>query len=164
MAVNRAIIVSPKQYEAAFDADGADAIVRISLNYLDFAAAALTGNYDIPNWPGGIIVQDVFGILRQNFTGGAVGSATLSFGATATPTDLAGAVSVFSGAPAALWTANANKGSRISSPATAFVNASTPWASGTIRFQLITTVANTNALTQGKVDIFLMLRAASVRT
>jgi hypothetical protein len=165
MSIQRFIIVTPKQYEGAgsFDADGSDSIVRVSLGYKDFATGATTVNYDLTNIPGGVILEDAWMVNRENWTGGAVATATISVGTTAAPTTYILAKSVFAGASVTLGAVAADKGALLASPQTIFVNSATPWAVGTIRVQLVVTGANANALTAGKLDLFFELRAASVR-
>ena len=163
MSINRFVIITPKQFGGIYQADSVDGIERVSLSFSNFAVASTTANFDLTNVPASALLEDVFGILRQNFTGGAVGSATISVGTTATPTAYVLATSVFAGAPATIGVTNAQKGASFTSPQTVFVNQATPWSTGTIRVQLITTVANANALTQGKIDLFFMMRGVSVR-
>lgn len=163
MSVSRAVIVSPKRYEGPIDADGFGITIRVNVNYKKFAAASTTGNYDITNFPGGVILEEAFLFLRTNFTGGGAGTATISVGSTGAATSYVLATSVFSGAPKAIGAVVAEKGTLMALPNTNFVNASTPTAAGTIRVQLVADV-NTNLLTAGNADLFLKLRAVSART
>ena len=166
MSIIRNAIVSPKRLGEGFDEDGTAHVMRVALNYKDFAAASTTGNFDLVNFPGGLILEDCWAILRQEFSGGAVATATLSVGINGASTQFILAQNVFTGAgaPLPLGVAPAQKGVMYSSPTTVFLVQATPWTVGNIRVACVTSVANTNALTAGKVDLFLKLRASSVRT
>jgi hypothetical protein len=163
MSIIRDMVVSGKQFEGPFSADGPDGFIRYTVGFNNFATAATTVNYDLPNFPAGALLEDAFFVNRQNWTGGAIASATMSIGTVASPTLYVLAKSVFGGAPAALGVVNADKGVGITSPQTLFLNQATPWtAPTTVRVQLVTS-ANANTLTQGRCDIFLLMRAVSVR-
>lgn len=123
-------------------------------HYADFAAAAATGNKDISGFPGGLVIEGAWAWLITNFTGGGAGSATLSIGTTGSPALYVAATSVFSGARKALVGLTLVPGT--------FLNPTTPTDSATVRFQLIANV-NTNLLTAGAVDVYLRLRAVSLR-
>jgi hypothetical protein len=125
------------------------------LYFSQFAAAATTGNLDIAGFPAGMVIKGAYAWLIANFTGGAVGSATLSIGTTGAATAYMAATSVFTGARKQLVGLTQVPG--------LFLNATTPTAAGTVRFALVTTVANTNALTAGAVDVFLDLAAVPLR-
>jgi hypothetical protein len=155
---------SGKRYEAALDADGNDIETRIGIGPLSFTPqSATTGNLDLLVQPG-IVFDEVFFILRKNFTGGAVSAATISAGTTASPTIYVLATSVFTGASAPIGVSNAQKGSAYTSPSTPFANPASPWASGTLRVQLVTTTANISALTQGWLELFVRGHLVSVRS
>lgn len=124
-------------------------------SYLDFAAAATTGNKDVTGFPGGLAIEGAFFWLITNFTGGGAGSATLSAGTTGSATAYVAATSVFTGARKAVVGVTIVPGT--------FLDATTPTGAGTIRFALVSDV-NTNLLTAGTVDVYVRLRAVSLRT
>lgn len=163
MSITRNMIIGPKQHEGPFQADGNDAFMRYTLGYKDFNAATTTTNFDLPNFPAGALIEDVFFVCRANFTGGGNASATISIGSTATPTLYVLAKSVFATTPPQiLGIVAADKGTAFSSPQSNFVNQGNPFAQGTVRVQLITSV-NANLLTSGVVDVFIEIRGVSIR-
>ena len=153
----RKIIVSPKRRGDALDQDSHAIYFWRRLNYQDFAAAATTGNLDLTGFPGGLVVEGAFLYLVSVFAGGSVSAATLSVGTTSDAEKYVAATNVFTGAtaPAAILGKTLVPG--------VFLNTTTPTGAGTIRVQMLTTTANTNALTSGKADLYVRLRAASIR-
>jgi len=121
--------------------------------------AATTGNIDLAV-PGGLLVEAVHMSLITAFSGGSVSAATLSVGTTGSPATYLAATNVFTGATAG-GAVTIGSGAGLGNYAG---GNSTPTAVGTIRIQLITTTANLSALTAGAADIFLRLRATTVRT
>jgi len=159
---NRALIVSPKHLGDMLIQDGSALLFRKRISYRDFSAAATTVNLDVQQvdpwtrFPAGIIIEGAGIALVENFTGGAVSAATLSVGTTSSATAYVAATSVFTGAFKTIV------GAAIV-PFTFLAGTGSP-AVATVRVQLVTTTANADALTAGKADIYLRLRAASVRT
>lgn len=162
MAQNRALIVNPKTFGDSLIMDQGSLYFRKRISYRDFSAAATTVNLDVQQpdpwtrFPAGIEIEGAGISLVENFTGGAVSAATLSVGTTSSATAYVAATSVFSGAYKTIV------GAAIV-PFTMLVGTGSP-AVATVRVQLVTTTANANALTAGKADIYLKLRAVSVRT
>lgn len=162
MAQTHAVMVSPKQYGDNLIVDQGSLYFRKRVYFTDFSAAATTVNLDVQqpapwtNFPAGLEIEGAGISLVTNFTGGAVATATLSIGTTGTPTAYVAATTVFSGAYKTI------PGAAIV-PFTMLVGTGSP-AQATVRVQLVVTGANANALTAGKADIYLKLRAVSVRT
>lgn len=150
----RKIIVSPKRRGDMLDQDDGSILFWRRVQYQDFAAGATTGNLDLTGFPGGLLVEGAFIFSVTNFTGGGAGSATLSAGSTGDAEKYVAATSVFSGSPKAVVGKTIVPGT--------FLNTSTPTAAGTVRIALVADV-NTNLLTAGKADIYIKLRAASIR-
>jgi len=119
-----------------------------------WSAAATTVDIDITTFNGGLEILGAYAWLAQNFTGGAVATATLSVGTTGTPTAYINAQNLFAGAPTQRPGVTLVPGTFLNAPAN---------ASGTVRFRLIVTGANTSALTTGVVDVFLILRAVKLK-
>lgn len=153
----RKIVVSPKRRGDVLDQDSNAIMFWRRLNYKDFAAASTTGNLDLTGFPGGLVIEGAFLYLVTVFAGGSVSAATLSVGTTGSVADYVAATNVFTGA-----TAPATLVGKTLVPGT-FLNMTTPTSAGTIRVQLLTTTANTNALLSGKADLYVRLRAASIR-
>lgn len=153
--LNTALVVDPRAPEPNWRQDGGSQIWQRRLYFSQFAAAATTGNVDIGGFPGGLMIEGAGAWLITNFAGGGSATATLSIGTTASAAAYFAATSVFSGARKLMV-------GKTLVPATA-LNASTPTAAGTVRFQLITDT-NTNVLTTGAVDVFLWLRSLALRT
>jgi multidrug efflux pump subunit AcrA (membrane-fusion protein) len=144
--------------------DSGNLTIKKRIDFSIFSAAATTVNLDtqpgqtwLTAWPAGTIIEAVYAYLVTAFSGGAVSAATISVGTTASAAAYMAATNVFTGA------AIAGKVGLTLVPGT-FVNATTPLALGTIRVQLITTTANANALTAGKLDLFFQIRAASIKS
>lgn len=151
--------VNPKYQFFALDPDAESKVWRARLNFKAFAAASLTGNNQI-TFPGNLIIERCFLSLITVFSGGGTGSATLAIGTTGTPAAYLAATNVFTGATAAgnvTVGAGAGLGGTVSA-------ATTPTTPNIIQFQLVTTTQNTNTLTQGVADVFLVLRALSFKT
>lgn len=155
-----AIKVNPRIHEFTLDANGAAKIFRRRFKYSDFSAAATTGNNDTIIFPGGVRIASAWMSLITAFSGGSVGSCTISMGTTGSAATYLGATNVFTGATAGgavTIAAGAGLG--------AFAGANaTPNALGTVRVACVTSVANTSALTAGVIDVFLTLQAVDTRT
>lgn len=151
---NRPLVVSPRVRAVNWVQDQGTQLWTRRFSFKDFAAAATTGNKDVDGFPGGLTIEGAFFWLITNFTGGGAGSATLSAGTTGSAAAYVAATSVFTGARKAVVGLTLVPGT--------FLNASTPTDSGTIRFALVSDV-NTNLLTAGAVDVYVRLRAASLR-
>jgi hypothetical protein len=128
--------------------------IQERVHYRDFNVAATTINYDLTGWQSTALVIQAFIRANVNWLGGAIATATMSLGTTASPAAYVAAVSVFSACPKTL-------------PGTAqvpgtFVNAASPLLPGTIRCQLILTGANGTALTQGHADIFMWIAGVKI--
>jgi hypothetical protein len=149
----RKVIVNPQTREPNFNVNTAGAILQQRLNWKDpiFQVAATTINYDITGIPGGAQIECAFIRNGANWTGGAIGTATLSMGSTGSPTAYASAVSVFAGSPKDVPATVLSRPTWVSGTAT-------PNAAGTIRVQLVLTGANGNALLTGWADVFIWLR------
>ena len=125
----------------------------------DFNVAATTANFDMLV-PGGVRITRAFISLITVFAGGSISAATLSLGTTGSPATYLAATNVFTGASASgavTIASGAGLGNFVGGNAT-------PTAVGTIRAQLLTTTDNASNLATGKVDVFLLLEANSVRT
>jgi hypothetical protein len=155
-------IVDYRNPEPNWKANGAAYIWTRRLTFADFAAASTTGNKDIAGHVGGMLVEGAYAMLNTPFTGGTVGSATLSAGTTGSPTLYMAAQDVFSTNAATPTAPKALVGLTLV-PGTYLGTAATPLALATVRFALVTTVANTSVLTAGVVDVFLRLRAMAYR-
>lgn len=161
MAQNHAVIVSPKTLGDNLIIDQGSLYFRKRIYARDFSAAATTVNLDVQQpdpwtrFPAGIEIEGAGISLVENFAGGGAGAATLSVGTTSSATAYVAATSVFTGAYKRIV------GAAIV-PFTFLAGTGAP-AVGTVRVQLITDV-NANLLTTGKADIYLKLRAVSVRT
>ena len=140
--------VDPRQIANRVLQDDVSKWMQFTLTYLAFDTAGTTVNYDLTGIPAGTIIEGAFIRNRVNWTGGGVGTATLSAGTTGSVAAYVAAVSVFAGAPLTLPGTTLVPGT--------FVNATTPTAAGTIRIQLIVDT-NCNVLTTGAADIFLKL-------
>lgn len=166
MPIPEALRVNPKNYnQDALIVDQGTLLFRKRIYFTDFSAAATTVNLDTQpgqvwttSFPAGLEIMGAYFSVVTNFTGGAVATATLSAGTVATPTAYVAATTVFSGSP------RINPGVTLV-PGTFMTGAATyPWVgNATLRLQLIVTVANANALTAGKADLYMRLQAASVR-
>lgn len=119
-----------------------------------WSAAATTVNVDINTFNASVEILGAYAWLAQNFTGGAVATATLSVGTVGTPTAYINVQNVFAGAPTQRPGVTIVPGTFLNAPAN---------ASGTVRFQLIVTGANASVLTTGVVDVFLILRAVKLK-
>jgi hypothetical protein len=153
------INVNPGNPEARWSPNGPGGLFMERFSYKDFSAAATTVNKDITGFPGYILIEGAFVMFNVNFTGGSVGSATISVGTTGTPTAYVAAASVFSGAAA---TAPLVLPGTTIVPGT-FLGGATPAAIATVRVQLVVTGANANTLTAGVCDVYLNLRAVNFR-
>lgn len=162
MPQNHAVMVNPKTYGDNLFTDQGSLYFRKRVYFNDFSAAATTVNADVqfPNpwthFPSGIEIEGAGLSLVTNFTGGGVTAATLSIGTTGAPTLYLVATDVFTGAYKTMTGA-------FIAPFTFLAGAGAP-AQSTVRLQLVTTTANANLLTAGKADIYLKLRAVSIRT
>lgn len=163
MSITRAFILDPKWQGDRTIVDGGSILVKRRLNFGDFSAAATTVNMDtqpgqtwLTTFPAGSVIEGAYIFQVTNWTGGAIASATLSVGTTASPAVYVAATSVFTGAPKPLVGLTQVPGT--------FVNATTPLSLGTIRVQLIVGGGNANTLTSGKADLFLQLRGASIKS
>lgn len=161
MAQTHAVIVSPKTLGDNFIIDQGSLYFRKRVYFNDFSAAATTVNLDVQQpdpwtrFPAGLEIEGAGISLVTNFTGGAVSAATLSVGTTGSATAYVAATDVFTGAYKTI------KGATLV-PFTMLAGTGAP-AVSTVRVQLVTTTANANALTAGKADIYLKLRAVSIR-
>ena len=167
MANPEALRVNPKWYiQDALYVDQWTLLFRKRVYFTDFAAAATTVNLDTQlgqsvwtQFPAGLEILGAYFSFSQNFTGGAVGSCTLSAGTTGSPAAYVAATSVFTGAPKINVGLTQVPGTFLSG------SGSYPFTgNGTVRIQMVTTVANTNALTAGRADFYMRLQAASIRT
>ena len=131
--------------------------------FSNFAAAALTGNLDIGGFgPGPIVIEGCWAIVNTPFAGGAAATATLSAGTTASPALYMAATNVFTTTGATPTAPVVNVGLTLV-PGTMLATAATPLNTATVRFQLVTTVGNTNVLTAGVADVYLRLRPCTYR-
>ncbi len=151
----RKIIVNAKKRGDMLDQDGSAILFWRRLQIADFSAAGTTNNVDLTGFPGGLLVAGAFAYLVADFAGGGGATATISLGTTGDVTKYIAATDVFTGqAPKAIVGKTIVPGT--------FLNTTTPTASGTIRATLVTDI-NSNLFTTGKVDIYVQLRAASIR-
>ena len=151
---NRPIIVSPRTRAANWQQDAETRLFKRRMSYQAFAAAATTGDLDITGFPGGVEILGCWISLVTPFTGGGVGTATLSVGSTGTPDLYLTAASVFATAGRILVGVTLLPGTFVG-------GAATPLAAGTIRVRL-TVDTLTNALTAGQADLFVRFQGASV--
>jgi len=135
---------NPRTIDNMIATDGSPKWFQFNVTYKSLAAAAVTGDLDLVV-PRGTIVHGAFIRSRQDFLGGGVATATLSMGTTGGPTNWVAAVSVFSGSPKTLPGTTLVPGT--------FIATSAP-ASMRVR---LTCDINTNLLTQGNADVFVML-------
>jgi hypothetical protein len=156
-----AIRVNPRFYDVSggLNTDGESKIWRRRYTFKDFNAATTTTNFDL-QFPGGVIIERGYISLITVFSGGAAATATFSLGTTGSPATYLAATNVFTGATAA-GNVTVATAAGLNNP---LAGVATPTAVGTVRAQLITTVGNTNVLTQGVVDVYLTLRALSFKT
>lgn len=156
--------INPRFFFPDFDTDRESRVWRKRLKMSaggvgDFNTAATTANLDM-FFPGGFIIERAYLSLIVPFSGGSVSAATLSIGSTGTPTTYLAATNVFTGATAS-GNVTVAAGAGLGNP---LGGVATPTAVSTVRFQLITTTANANTLTAGTADVYLVLRALSLRT
>ena len=163
MSIQRAVLINPKWQGDALQHDAGSLYFRKRIQFTDFSAAATTVNLDTQAgqgvwtlFPEGLEIEGAGISLVTNFTGGAVSAATLSIGTTGSVAAYVAATSVFSGAY--------KKVIGVALVPFTFLEGTGAPAVSTVRVQLITTTANANALTAGKADIYLKLRAVSVKT
>lgn len=132
---------------------------KVQITYANLAAAALTGDYQFPNLiPDGSIVEDVYVQLTQEFSGGAVASATLEIGDAGAPySNWIPAQNVFTGAGTGYKATNvSDRGTRLYTSATNLpLRMPVFGANRPVFARLRTTGANTNALTQGAVTVWI---------
>lgn len=152
--VRQTIVDQDATFPSRWKTNGAAFLWTVRLNFKSFAAAALTADQDFTGFVGGSVIEGAFLLFNQNWTGGAVATATLQVGTTATPNLYVAATSVFAGATT---TAPLPIVGLTLVPGT-FLNAANPMGAGTVRVRLTTTVANTNALTAGVADLYIRLR------
>lgn len=159
MATNpvRKIIVNRKRYVDMLTQDENSILFWKRVSFKDFAAASTTTNLDLTGFPGSLVVEGGFLSLVQVFAGGGAGSATLSMGTTVSATAYVTASNVFTGATNKIYV-----GATIV-PGTMLTAATDATGPGTLRIQLVSNV-NTNLLTTGKADLYLRMRAVSIRT
>ncbi len=151
----RKIIVSPKRRGDMLDQDSNAIMFWRRVQIADFAAAGTTNNLDLTGFPGGLFIEGAFISRVVAFAGGGSATATLSLGTTGDVTKYIAASDVFTGSAGIVVGKTLVPGT--------VLNTTTPTASATIRVQLVTDV-NSNLLTAGKADIYIRLRAASLRT
>ncbi len=160
MPHNNAVEIRTKQYGDWLQTDQSSLYFRKRVYFTDFATAATTGNVDVlqpdpwTHFPAGIEIEGAGISLITNFTGGGAGTATLSVGTTGDAVAYVAATSVFSGAYKKI-------AGKTLVPFTFLEGTGAP-AKSTVRVALVCDV-NTNLLTAGKADIYLKLRAVSVR-
>lgn len=161
MAQTHAVMVNPKKYGDNLDVDKGSLYFRSRVYYSDFATAATTGEISVlrpvpwANFPAGIEIEGAGLSLITNFTGGGNATATLAIGSATDPDLYLDETDVFTGAY------KSAVGLTIV-PFTMVAGTGAP-AKGTVQVTLVTSV-NTNLLTAGKADIYLKLRAVSLRT
>lgn len=159
-----AIEVTPKQQGDRLLVDGPSIYWRKRIYFSDFNAAATTTNLDVQQpspwtkFPAGIEIEGAGLSLITAFSGGGIATYTISAGTTGAATKYIAATNVFTGATAG----GATTVGAAQVPFTMLNGTAAPSAA-TIRVQGISTVANTNTATAGKCDIYLKLRAVSVR-
>lgn len=140
-------------------ADSCARLWRRRFHYKDFSAAATTVNYDL-TWPPLVMFEGAFIWNIQNWTGGSVGTATLSVGTTGSPALWVAAASVFAVdrtiLPGSTTFSTVSPGIFFASPAE---NA----AGGVMRVQLILTGGNANTLTTGAADLYVKIRGVGLR-
>lgn len=162
MAQPHALMVSPAYQGNSLFSDQGSLYFRKRVSFQDFSAAATTVNLDVQQpdpwtrFPAGLEIEGAGIALVTNFTGGAVSAATLSIGTTGAATAYVAATSVLTGAFKTIVGATLVPFTRLEGTGAPAVS--------TVRVQLVTTSANANALTAGKADIFLKLRAVSLKT
>lgn len=157
--------VDPKNYGDNLQADYGPKWLRKRVYFTDFAKAATTADLDTQagqtvwtQFPAGDMVLGAFISLVTNFAGGGSATATLSIGTVASPAAYVAATSVFSGAPKIVVGLTQVPGTFVTG------SGSYPFVgNGTIRVELITDT-NTNVLTTGKADIYLLMANTSIRT
>lgn len=152
------IRVDPRQTWFSWPTDQESRVFRVRVNYKKFSAAATTGDVDIP-MPGGLIVEKAWISLIAVFAGGGVGSSTLSIGLTTAIATYQAALNVFTGQAAAgavTQGAAAGLGTFIGGNAT-------PTAAAIVRLRL-TVDTTTAVLTAGTADVYMQLRAISVKS
>lgn len=121
----------------------------------DFTAAALTQTYNVgPAIGVNDVVDNAALRVVTAFAGGAVATATLSFGFTGTVAGFIAATNVFTGA--VLGTTAGAGASLANAPGASFAAASQLVA------VLTTTVANVNALTAGEAHIYFRRKRTSL--
>lgn len=152
--IARKIVVDPRYPEKQWQTNDAGQWFQQRLNWKDpiFQVAATTINYDITGFPAGTAIVGAFLRNGVNWTGGAIATATLSLGTTASPATYIAATSVFSGSPKTVQQA-------ATMLTGTFINAANPLSAGTIRAQLILTGANGSALLTGWCDVFIGIQA-----
>ena len=154
MPLARQMTIDPRKTEGPWLQNDDYKWKMVHLSFGMFLTAGLTANFDLTGFPAGCLITGAFIRNRQNWTGGAIATATLSVGSTGSPAIYVAATNVFSGAPATLVGITQAPGT--------FVNSANPLAAGTIRIQLVTTVGNTNALLTGSADVFISLGGAKL--
>ena len=165
MANPEALRVNPKNYGDAPVQDQATMLFRKRVYFSDFSAAATTVNLDTQpgqtvwtQFPAGLEILGAYVSSVTNFTGGAVATATISVGTTASATAYVAATTVFSGSPKVIVGATLVPGTFLTGAG------SYPYSgNATVRVQLVVTGANTSALTAGKADIYIRFQAASLK-
>lgn len=125
-----------------------------TLYYSQFSAAAGSATLDDSALPGGMIIEGAYLYIYATFKGGAVSATTFSLGPTGSPTAYINAQDVWTTASIMMPGATLVPGTPL--------NATTPTAAGTVRFTINTTTANTNALTTGRLDVYMILRAVAL--
>lgn len=123
--------------------------VKVSKTHTDFAAAATTSTINLFTLAAGSIVHSVKVKHSATFTGGGVTAATLSVGIAGTLTKYVNAHNVF----------------QATGDTVLAIGPSTPTAENhastvTVQATLTTTTANTNALTSGTVDVWILYSQA----
>lgn len=152
------IRVDPRQTWFSWPTDQDSRVFRVRVNYKKFAAAATTGDVDIP-MPGGLIVEKAWISLITAFGGGGVATCTLSIGLTTSVATYQAALNVFTG-QAAAGAVTQGAGAGIGT----FIGGnSTPATAAIVRLRL-TVDTLTNALTTGTADIYMQFRAISVKS
>lgn len=150
MAQKSEVIVNSLEWGYRWRANQETKLWYRTLYYSQFSAAAGSATLDDATFPGGMLIEGAFIYIFAAFTGGAVSATTFSLGTTGSATAYVNAQDVFTAAGLFKPGATIVPGTPL--------NATSPLAAGTVRFTINTTTANTNALTAGRVDVYMRLR------
>jgi hypothetical protein len=119
--------------------------VKITKTYADFSAAALTNEINIYSLPANKYIHDVKLIPTTSFSGGEIGTYTLSVGVDLVPQAYFLAGNVYPG----------NK--LVSTLRTPIVGMQSTSVATDIKMTATSTVANLSSATAGVVDIYLLI-------